>query len=103
MNDKQTSNQSEHNHPLETGIGAAGGGVAGAAIGKLIGGKTGTAIGAVAGAVAGGAIANAVGDDLEALERKAMEILGEAPGEDKIPAHYSWDELQALSNPQTSF
>ena len=112
MNDKQTSNQPDEttnsasqqpNHLLETGIGAAGGGVAGAAIGKLIGGKTGTVIGAVAGAVAGGAIADAVGDDLEALERQAMEILGEAPGEDKIPAHYSRDELQALSKPQSTF
>lgn len=92
-------NQHEH-HLLETGIGAAGGGVAGAALGNLIGGKAGTVVGAVAGAVTGGIIADAVGDDVEELERKAMETLGEAKGENQVPVHYSWDELATLSKPQ---
>lgn len=30
-----------------------------------------------------------------------METLGEAQGENEILAHYSWEELQALSKPQT--
>ena len=90
----------KHN-ALETGIGAVGGGVAGAAIGgKLIGGKTGAALGAIAGAVVGGVAGEVVGEDLKELEHKAMETLGEARGENEILAHYSWDELQALSKPQ---
>ncbi len=94
--------QKQQHHSLETGIGAVGGGVAGAAIGsKLIGGKTGAVVGAIAGAVVGGAVGEVVGEDLEQLEQKAMEVLGEAQGENEILAHYSWDELQALSKPQT--
>ena len=97
----KVSQKPKHN-ALETGIGAVGGGVAGAAIGsKLIGGKTGAALGAIAGAVVGGAMSDVVGEDLEQLEQKAMEVLGEAQGENEILAHYSWEQLQALSRPQT--
>ena len=94
--------QKPKHNALETGIGAVGGGVAGAAIGgKLIGGKTGAALGAIAGVVVGGVAGDVVGEDLEVLEKKAMETLGEAQGENEILAHYSWDELQALSKPQS--
>ncbi|WP_319422616.1 glycine zipper 2TM domain-containing protein [Pleurocapsa sp. FMAR1] len=97
----EVTQKSKHN-ALETGIGAVGGGVAGAAIGsKLIGGKTGAVVGAIAGAVVGGAMSDVVGEDLEQLEQKAMEVLGEAQGENEILAHYSWEQLQALSRPQT--
>jgi hypothetical protein len=41
-------------HPIGTGLGAAGAGVAGAAIGATIAGPIGAAIGAAAGAIAGG-------------------------------------------------
>ena len=98
---QEVAQKPKHN-ALETGIGAVGGGVAGAAIGsKLIGGKTGAVVGAIAGAVVGGAVGDVVGEDLEQLEQKAMEIFGEAQGENEILAHYSWSELQALSKPQT--
>ena len=98
---QEVTQQPKHN-ALETGIGAVGGGVAGAAIGgKLIGGKTGAALGAIAGAVVGGVAGEVVGEDLEELEKKAMETLGEAQGENEILAHYSWEELQALSKPQS--
>ena len=98
---QEVTQQPKHK-ALETGIGAVGGGVAGAALGgKLIGGKTGAALGAIAGAVVGGVAGEVVGDDLEELEHKAMKTLGEAQGENEILAHYSWEELQALSKPQT--
>ena len=93
---QELTQQPKHN-ALETGIG-----VAGAAIGsKLIGGKTGAIVGAIAGAVVGGAVGDVVGEDLEQLEQKAMEVFGEAQGENEILAHYSWSELQALSKPQS--
>ncbi|GAB4551420.1 MAG: hypothetical protein Tsb0014_45660 [Pleurocapsa sp.] len=94
--------QKQQGYSPETGIGAIAGGIAGAVAGnKLIGGKTGTVVGAIAGAVVGGTTGDVVIEDLEALERKAMETLGEAPGENEILAHYSWEELQTLSKPQT--
>ena len=44
----------EHgSHPVGTGVGAAGGGLAGAAVGAAVGGPVGAAIGAVVGGVAG--------------------------------------------------
>ena len=99
---QEVTKQPKHN-ALETGIGAIGGGVAGAAIGgKLIGGKTGAALGAIAGAVAGGVAGDVVADDLKEEERKVAETLGIAHGEDEILAHYSWEELQALSKPQNA-
>ncbi len=49
-------------HPSETAIGAAGGGVAGAAIGNRVGGKLSAAVGAIGGAIAGAAVGNEVGE-----------------------------------------
>ena len=44
----------EHgSHPIGTGVGAAGGGLAGAAVGAAVGGPVGAATGAVVGGVAG--------------------------------------------------
>ena len=97
---EQNKSTPNDNHLLETGLGAAGGGVAGAAIGKSVGGKTGAVVGAVAGAVAGGIVGDVVADDLKAEEKRVAETLGIARGEDEILAHYSWEELQALSKPQ---
>lgn len=113
MNDKQQSepqnklNAQEENsisHPLATGLGAVGGGAAGAAIGDSVGGKFGAALGSVAGAIAGGILGN-----------KAAEIASEAIAEIQpslglgadtkpveLPRHYSWEELQALSKPQSA-
>ncbi len=91
--------QSEH-HPLKTAIGAVSGGVLGALIGRGVAGKGGGTVGALAGAVAGGLLGDTVADDLIDLEQQAAEVLGEAPEENELPAHYSWEQLQALSKPQ---
>ena len=100
-NEQDRSNQKDNNL-LETGLGAAGGGVAGAAIGKTLGGNKGAMLGAIAGAIAGGMVGEVVADDLKAEEQRVAETLGFAKGEDEILAHYSWEELQARSKPQTS-
>ena len=92
----------QDNNLLETGLGAAGGGVAGAAVGKALGGNKGAMLGAIAGAVAGGIVGEVVAEDLKAEEKRVAETLGFAQGEDEILAHYSWEELQALSKPQHS-
>ncbi len=112
MNEEQKNLERQHqqsekvarkqqHHGMEKGIGAVGGSVAGAAVGGKLGGKTGAVVGAIAGAVVGGTVGEAAIEDLKELERKAMKALGEAPGENEILAHYSWEELQALSKPQT--
>lgn len=94
-----SANQSEHS-ALGGSIGAVSGGVVGAVVGNAIGGKGAGVMGAVVGAVAGGLLGDAAADDLIELEQRAAEVLGEAPGEDELPAHYSWEQLQALSKPQ---
>ena len=94
------NNSQDDNNLLETGLGAAGGGVAGAAIGKVLGGNKGAVVGVLAGAVAGGIVGDVVADDLKAEEKRVAETLGIAKGEDEILAHYSREELQALSKPQ---
>ncbi len=50
-------------HPLGTGIGAAGAGVAGAAVGSVVG-PIGTVIGGVVGAVVGGLLGSEVGEEV---------------------------------------
>jgi uncharacterized protein YcfJ len=52
-------------HPVGTGVGAAGAGLAGAAAGMAVGGPIGGAIGAVVGAVAGGAGGKAVAEAVD--------------------------------------
>ena len=102
MNENEQKPTQEDNNLLETGLGAAGGGVAGAAVGKALGGNKGAVLGAIAGAVAGGIVGEVVADDLKAEEQRVAEILGFAKGENEILAHYSREELQALSKPQHS-
>ena len=97
---QNNDNSKDDNNLLETRLGAAGGGIAGAAIGKVVGGNKGAVVGALAGAVAGGMVGDVVADDLKTEEKRVAETLGIAKGEDEILAHYSWDELQALSKPQ---
>ena len=62
MDEKEATNQNRNpdpitgepgSHPIGTGAGTAGAGVAGAAIGAAIGGPVGAAVGAVVGGVAG--------------------------------------------------
>lgn len=98
--DEQQPDSPEH-HPIGTSISAAAGGVVGGLVGSAVGGKQGGVWGALAGAVVGGLAGDTVSADLIALEQQASELLGEAPGEDELPAHYSWDELQALSKSQS--
>lgn len=99
-NDDQRPDVPLEHHPAATGIGVAAGGVVGGLVGSAIAGKQGGLWGVIAGAVVGGLAGDTVSEDLIALEQQAAEILGEAPSEDELPAHYSWDELQALSKPQ---
>ena len=103
MNEHEQKQPQNDNNLLETGLGAAGGGVAGAAIGKTLGGNKDAVVGAIAGAVAGGIVGEVVADDLKAEEKRVAETLGFAHGEDEISAHYSWEDLQALSKPQNSY
>ncbi len=85
----QLSDDTENDSSMAKTIGTVGGGVAGAALGHLlIGGKLGTAVGLVAGAVGGGV----TGDKLSESRLNNERV--------DLPAHYSWDELQALSKPQ---
>ncbi|HEY9727363.1 MAG TPA: hypothetical protein V6D50_13015 [Chroococcales cyanobacterium] len=114
MNDKQQSepqdkplNAQEENsdsHPIATGLGAVGGGAAGAAIGSSVGGKLGAAVGSVAGAIAGGILGNKVGGLAQEAIAEIQPSLG--LGADtkpvELPRHYSWEELQALSKPQST-
>ncbi|MBW4466429.1 MAG: hypothetical protein KME07_13475 [Pegethrix bostrychoides GSE-TBD4-15B] len=52
-------------HPVGTGVGAAGVGVAATAIGVAVGGPVGGAVGAVVGAVAGGLAGKAVAEQID--------------------------------------
>ncbi len=52
-------------HPVATGLGAAGAGLAGAAIGTAVAGPVGTIVGAVVGAVAGGYGGKAAGEAID--------------------------------------
>ncbi len=99
--DSDGAQRSQSSHTLETGIGAVSGGVVGGVIGSAIAGRKGGVVGAIAGAVTVGVLADANSDELKALEQQAAELLGEAPSEKELPAHYSWEQLQALSKPQT--
>ena len=104
-NQEEKSNQnSTHSHPLATGLGAVGGGAAGAAIGDSVGGKLGAAVGSVAGAIAGGILGNKVAEITQEAIVELQPSLG--LGADtklvELPRHYSWEELQALSKPQSA-
>ncbi len=104
-NQGEKSNQdSTHSHPLATGLGAVCGGAAGAAIGDSVGGKLGAAVGSVAGAIAGGILGNKVaGIAQEAIAELQPSLgLGSDTKPVELPRHYSWEELQALSTPQSA-
>ena len=94
-------NKSANSHVIATGLGAAGGGVAGAAIGNSIAGKVGAAVGGVAGAIAGGIAGNAIAEFTEEIVEETSPSLSFGNGandkEIELPAHYSWEELQAFS------
>jgi len=111
MNEQHESSEYKENipesstaHPIATGAGAAGGGIAGAAIGKSIGGNLGAATGGIAGAIAGGIAGNAIANLTEELIQETSPSLNLGLGADtkeiELPAHYSWEQLQALSRPQ---
>ncbi len=105
MNDEQQKNPHtapEHpDHPIATGLGAVSGGVAGAAIGKAVGGRVGAAIGTVTGAIAGGMMGNALVEMTEEVDQTFGLGLGADTKPIELPRHYSWDELRALSKPQS--
>jgi outer membrane lipoprotein SlyB len=91
-------------HPIATGLGATGGGLAGAALGHSAGGKVGAAVGGVAGAIVGGLAGNALAEFAEAVIEETSPSLGFGADTKPIelPSHYSWQELQALSKPQVN-
>ncbi len=105
-----TSNQENENqttsnaHPMATGLGAVGGGIAGSALGRSIGGKVGAAIGGVAGAITGGVAGNKLAQYAEEFIEELQPTIGLGLGADdkpiELPRHYTWEELQALSKPQ---
>jgi uncharacterized membrane protein len=97
-NSKRPTPDPNQSHPIATGIGAAGGGMAGAALGKSIAGGVGAAIGGVAGAIAGSIAAEVLADFTE--EARYSLGLGADNRQIELPAHYSWEQLQALSKPQ---
>lgn len=95
--------QNEPEHPIATGLGAVGGGVAGAALGRSIGGKFGAAIGGVAGAIVGGIAGNTVAEFteevLEDIDPTGLN-LGANNKLVELPRHFTREELQALSKPE---
>ncbi|WP_315791167.1 glycine zipper domain-containing protein [Fischerella sp. JS2] len=105
ISNPENENQTPSNtHPIATGLGAAGGGIAGAALGRSIGGKVGAAIGGVAGAITGGVAGNKLAEYAEEFIEELQPTVGLGLGADhkpiELPSHYSWEELQALSKPQ---
>ncbi len=107
--DLETQNQnspetsSSNTHPIATGLGVVGGGIAGAALGRSIAGKVGAVIGGVAGAIALGVAANELAVDVEEFIEELQPTISLGLGADQkpieLPPHYSWEELQALSKP----
>lgn len=93
-------------HPIAASLGAVAGGVAGAALGRSISGKVGAAIGGVAGAIAGGVAGNQLALYTEEFIEQLQPTTGLGLGADdkpiELPHHYSWEELQALSKPQSA-
>ncbi|MEH1843371.1 MAG: hypothetical protein V7L20_32720 [Nostoc sp.] len=101
---QQNESEQTDSHPLATGLGAVGGGVAGAALGRSIGGKVGAAIGGIAGAITGGVAGNQLAGYAEEFIEELQPTVGLGLGADhkpiELPRHYSWEELQTLSKPQ---
>ena len=96
-----TESASQENVPLPpAATSAAGAAAGGAAIGHLWGGSPGAIVGALTGAIIGGALGKNNAEHIAALERQALETLGVSSYEDTVPAHYSREELQALSKPE---
>jgi outer membrane lipoprotein SlyB len=82
-------------------VGAAGGAIAGAALGRSVAGRLGAVVGGIAGAIAGSKAASPITN----FAKEANDTLGLEIGADReveVPPHYSWEELQALSKPQTA-
>lgn len=94
------STEPSKSHPIATGLGAAGGGITGAAIGKSVAGRLGAVVGGVAGAIAGSIAGEALADFAEEANESLGLGLGADTKEVELPRHYSWEELQALSKPQ---
>lgn len=111
--DRPDQDSSEPNHSesasatpsLAEEVGAVGGGILGAAIGKSMQGKVGAVVGGVAGAIAGGMAANSLAAFTQELLQETQPTLSLGLGADQksieLPKHYTWEELQALSKPQT--
>jgi uncharacterized membrane protein YebE (DUF533 family) len=93
-------------HTIAKEVGAIGGGVAGVTIGNSVAGKIGATVGGIAGAIAGNIAGDAIAEFTEELLQETSPSFSLGLGADikavELPAHYSWEELQALSKPQVS-
>ncbi|MGI8502268.1 MAG: hypothetical protein ACR2LR_14190 [Hassallia sp.] len=102
---QQIGSDATDSHPIATSLGVVGGGVAGAALGRSIAGKVGAAIGGVAGAIAGGVAGNQLAGYTEEFLEELQPTIGLGLGADhkpiELPLHYTWEQLQALSKPQS--
>ncbi len=83
-------------HPVSTGIGATGAGLAGTVIGTAVGGPVGGVIGAIVGGVGGGYAGKAVGEGVNPTEEEAYwrenhstQPMGSEPFENYAPAYRS--------------
>jgi hypothetical protein len=77
-------------HPVGTGLGAAAGGLAGAAMGSAIAGPLGTAVGAVAGGIVGAVTGRSMAETANPLEDD--EIWRRHHGEQEWAEHGSYEE-----------
>lgn len=107
-NDKIVHSESNdaNSHKVATSLGAVGGSVAGAALGRsIIGGNVGAVIGGVTGAIAGGIAGNKVAEfteeTIDAIQPSGLN-LGANNKPIELPRHYTREELQALSKPQST-
>lgn len=104
----QNSPKPDHSETpsLAEEVGAVGGGILGAVIGKSVKGNVGAVVGGVAGAIAGGVAANSVTNFAQELTQETQPTLSLGLGADQkpidLPKHFTWEELQAFSKPQTA-
>lgn len=64
-------------------------------------GKLGVTLVALADAITVSLLGKAATTNVKTREQQAMQLFGLAPEEGELPAHYSWEQLQALSRPQS--
>lgn len=99
-NKDQIKDEQPVDQSVVTGVGAVAGGIVGAAIGHAVNKKLGGVVGAVAGGIAGGALAEFSSEVIDIVQPSLGFGADNRPIE--LPNHYTWEELQALSKPQSA-